>query len=719
MEPSNNSVTIATEAITSPQSSVSQEDWGSGLWMEGSGSDSDDRDSGRDNSPPMTNEATRAGQEDTWPDVTQPEWPMEEPCQVISAETSDGSDREIEACHFPEPSASKTWPTDGDNERDSRQGPEGEASTPGTSQTSLQRQQQDGFLQHGTVADSQQGELLLQRLCLLQQKQEVQQVFEGSPPLATVALEPASQRPGCHGSACVVVREWAGRRREGEEKGSEQTGEEAQQSVAGLHTGEEANQEQRERGAESAQRGETKANGGREGQSNPPAHRRGSRMEASNGEDNQSDSGVSADFSPGSTVELCPAPCAPQEDPDACPAPLNETPIEREIRRAVEREQSLRRSRGLTSTQEFVEIPLRKPVLSRAVPSRAAKGEGTDRQFAGKKMLKEISVEAQREEVLVLMGKLPGVYDKGTVRQLREKKQLFEAFQEKREMSGSLTPLSKRPSFSASDISAAGSQMGDGPNAGPVLESGHGLDQIAQKQDQKPGSAGYGGEDFGNTHRGLCGPTLSEGTSSQIIILENNVFLHTPVPNPDGLQHPSHSTGSLPEAHDVTVVDSGTVGEGRRVVGEAEGTEEAEEEEEEEVSMVRENPFFKLRSSMSLRPDVEQDIQEGRQRERELRRQRSSLYGTTGAGGGRPASTGTRSPTPSQNGLSTSELPSYTTSPTPSARQSLGKLDLTWPPAQPSAEVTGQTEAPRSRRKTQLLQRWESGTVNGHEEEQD
>ncbi|KAG5853862.1 hypothetical protein ANANG_G00031090 [Anguilla anguilla] len=671
MEPSNNSVTIATEAITSPQSSVSQEDWG---WMEGSGSDSDDRDSGRDNSPPMTNEATRAGQEDTWPDVTQPEWPMEEPCLVISAETSDGSDREIEACHFPEPSASQTWPVEGDNEGDSRQDPEGEASTPGTSQTSLRQQQQDGFLQHGTVADSQQGELLLQRLCLLQQKQEVQQVFEGSPPLATVALEPASQRPGCHGSACVVVREWAGRRREGEEKGSEQTGEEARQSVAGLHTGEEANQEQRERGAESAQRGETKANGGREGQSNPPAHRRGSRMEASNGEDNQSDSG---------------------EDPDACPAPLNETPIEREIRRAVEREQSLRRSRGLDRTQEFVEIPLRKPVLSRAVPSRAAKGEGTDRQFAGKKMLKEISVEAQREEVLVLMGKLPGVYDKGTVRQLREKKQLFEAFQEKREPSGSLTPLSKRPSFSASDISAAGSQTGDGPNAGPVLESGHGLDQIAQKQDQKPGSAGYGDEDFGNTHRGLCGPTLSEGTSSQIIILENNVFLHTPVPNPDGLQHPSHSTGSLPEAHDVTVVDSGTVGEGRRVVGEAAGTEEAEEEEEEE------------------------DIQEGRQRERELRRQRSSLYGTTGAGGGRPASTGTRSPTPSQNGLSASELPSYTTSPTPSARQSLGKLDLTWPPAQPSAEVTGQTEAPRSRRKTQLLQRWESGVVNGHEEEQD
>ncbi|KAJ8363422.1 hypothetical protein SKAU_G00122530 [Synaphobranchus kaupii] len=122
---------------------------------------------------------------------------------------------------------------------------------------------------------------------------------------------------------------------------------------------------------------------------------------------------------------------------------------------------------------------------------------------------------------------------------------------------------------------------------------------------------------------------------------------------------------------------------------------------------------------MSLRPYLEQDIQEGRQREKELRRQRSSLYGATGGGGGRPASMETRSPMPSQNGLCTLELPLHTTSSTPSARQSLGKLDLTWPPAQPSMEATGQTETPRSRQKTLLLERWESGIVNGHQAEQD
>ncbi|XP_061088785.1 uncharacterized protein misp3 [Conger conger] len=706
MEPSNNSVTIATEAITSPQSSLSLEDWGSGLSMEDS--DSEDRDSERDISPPMTRDDPRAEQEETWLNVTQSEWPMEESPQAITAETPDDSVREVEAFNFPQACASQTWPAKGEAERDSRQGPEGEASTTGFCQPSLQQQQQ-GLLQHGTTADSQQGELLLRRLCLLQQKQEAQQVFEGSPPLATVALEPASQGPGCHDSVCVVVREWAGRRREGEEKASRQTGGEGPQSVAGLHSGEEGKEEQCGRGAESAQRGETKANRERQGRPNSPVHPRGSRMEVLNGEDNQSDSGVSADFSPGSTMELCSTPFDP-EDPSPSPAPLKETPIEREIRRAVEREQSLRRSRGLIRTQEFVEIPMRKPVLSQTLPSRSGKGEGTDRQLAGKKMQKEISLEAQREEVLVQMGKVPGIYDRGTVRQLREKRQLFEAFQEKSETSGSLRSLSTRPSSSASDIFALGSQKADGPTAGPVLERGQSLDLITPKLDQKAGPAGCWEEGFSNTHQGLCGPTLSEGTTSQVIILENNMVLHIPVPNPDKLPEPSHSTGSLSEAHSVTVVDSGTMTEGGRVVGEA-------EQEDEEVSMVRVNPFFKLRSSMSLRPDVEQDIEEGRQREKELRRQRSSLYGTTG--GARPASAEPRSPTPSQNGLSTPELPSHTTSSAPSARQSLGKLERTWPPVQPSVEVPGQTEAPRSRKKTLLLQRWESGTVNGHQEEQD
>uniref|UniRef100_A0A4W6FT92 A-kinase anchor protein 2 C-terminal domain-containing protein n=1 Tax=Lates calcarifer TaxID=8187 RepID=A0A4W6FT92_LATCA len=141
----------------------------------------------------------------------------------------------------------------------------------------------------------------------------------------------------------------------------------------------------------------------------------------------ESDSGVSTDFSPCGTME------GNTNVSTGTPATApKETPIEREIRRAIEREHSLRRSRGLPNpptSPEYVEIPLRKTVLCQSLDSKSERCQGKDRQFAGKKMQHEIHEEVQREEDLVKLGKVPGFYDKGTVRQLREKKQLFEAFQ--------------------------------------------------------------------------------------------------------------------------------------------------------------------------------------------------------------------------------------------------------------------------------------------------
>uniref|UniRef100_A0A674D6H5 Uncharacterized protein n=1 Tax=Salmo trutta TaxID=8032 RepID=A0A674D6H5_SALTR len=113
---------------------------------------------------------------------------------------------------------------------------------------------------------------------------------------------------------------------------------------------------------------------------------------------------------------------------------MKETPIKREIRQSAEREQSLRRSRCMSNTQEgqeVVDIPLMKtPLLAKTLSSKAGPGQGADWQFSEKKMQKEISQEIQRELVLVNMGKIPGVYSKGTVRQMRESKLLFEAFQQ-------------------------------------------------------------------------------------------------------------------------------------------------------------------------------------------------------------------------------------------------------------------------------------------------
>ncbi|KAJ8264030.1 hypothetical protein GJAV_G00144280 [Gymnothorax javanicus] len=716
MEPSNNCDAIATEGIASSQSMISQEDWENEPCEEVS--DCKNKDSEKEAIPPVMGRAARVKLGESWPNVAQSGLSLEEALQVVCAETPSDPVREDEAVYCPHACTNQPWPGEGDIERDRRWGFEVEMCTSGISQPSQQQPliEQEDLPIHGNTSDHQQGEPLLHRLSLLEQNQEAQQVFERSPPLATVAQEPASQAQGCHGSACVVcVKERAGTRGEREEEVIGQTGGKGEQSTVGLHTGEEGREGQTERAEESKQSGETRVKVGAESESNHQVHLRGSGMDFSNVDDNQSDSGVSADFSPSSTLELC---SFPPEDPR--PSPLNETPIEREIRRTMEREQSLRRARGLTKTQEFVEVPLMKPVLSRTLPSRSGKAEGLDRQFAGKKMQREISLEAQREEVLVQLGKVPGSYDKGTVRQLRERKQLFEAFQEPKEtLDSPRTQSTRRSSSVASDISALGSQKDHQPSSGPTLEL------INQKQHPKLDKASCREEDSRNNHQGLCGPMLTEGTSSQVIILESNMIFCPRVPNQNGVPNPRSGSSLVGHPHKAMVGDLGARTETGRVIGELGGREEGRdlemegEEEEDETSMVKENPFFKLRSSMSLRPDVEQDIQQGRQRERELRKQRNNLYGTPGTGGGRTASPAASTATPSQNGLTAPVVTSHESSSTlpGSARQSLGKLGLTWPPTQSS--VKGQTEVARSRKKTALFERWESGMVNGHQEEQD
>uniref|UniRef100_A0A3Q4I5T7 A-kinase anchor protein 2 C-terminal domain-containing protein n=1 Tax=Neolamprologus brichardi TaxID=32507 RepID=A0A3Q4I5T7_NEOBR len=153
-----------------------------------------------------------------------------------------------------------------------------------------------------------------------------------------------------------------------------------------------------------------------------------------------SDSGVSADFSPSNTLESSPSTVS------------RETPIEREIRRSIEREHSLRRSRGLPNlhiTPEYVEVPLRKTVLSNSVAVKTEWCQDKDREFAGKKMLHEIQTETQREQDLVKLGKIPGFYDKGTVRQIREKKQIYETFQTPSDSTFTASTSRRAPSVSS------------------------------------------------------------------------------------------------------------------------------------------------------------------------------------------------------------------------------------------------------------------------------
>ncbi|NXB59933.1 MISP protein, partial [Struthidea cinerea] len=105
----------------------------------------------------------------------------------------------------------------------------------------------------------------------------------------------------------------------------------------------------------------------------------------------------------------------------------NETPIEREIRMAMEREENLWKERGiprLTSSSELVEIQT-KPVLNiHSSPGPGRKGK--DRGRASLYVQREIEQETKREEDLKRQGRLLGAYDKGTQQELEERKRVFE-----------------------------------------------------------------------------------------------------------------------------------------------------------------------------------------------------------------------------------------------------------------------------------------------------
>ncbi|KAM7394099.1 hypothetical protein PAMP_020919 [Pampus punctatissimus] len=481
-----------------------------------------------------------------------------------------------------------------------------------------------------------------------------QQVFgQSSVPLSTVAMEMSNQGgAACQGSGCVVtVRERqsrAGKRTEGEsetgaEEGQKESGLEKNKAVGQLHGGGLL------RYSKTVQIREQKTEKYNCGVCSK--HIRHTRMECDSCDDSQSDSGVSADFSPCSTLEGSTTITTGCTIPATVP---KETPIEREIRRAIEREQSLRRSRGLPNpptSPEYVDIPLRKTVLSQSLPAKSERCQGKDRQFAGKKMQHDIHEEAQREQDLVKLGKVPGFYDKGTVRQLKEKKLLFEAFQKPSDATVTISCRSKPTSWSsASDISTLENQEDISTPAstlgGSDVKRRRSLDLLSPTKSTNSDKIGD------STSLTPQGPGFSEGTSCQVIILENNPSIPA-----------QRLYGTKPGRGAETAVDSGApyVSPGGII-------ERVQEKEEEEEMAPKENPFFKLRSSTNL-VKVEQDIREAQEREKELQKQRISLYGGTGG---------------AKEGVGVGE-----------ARQLVGKISV-WPPAQAEEEKINRPEV-RSR----------------------
>nr|XP_040047704.1 uncharacterized protein LOC120828283 isoform X2 [Gasterosteus aculeatus aculeatus] len=316
---------------------------------------------------------------------------------------------------------------------------------------------------------------------------------------------------------------------------------------------------------------------------------------------------------------------------------------------------SLQRASGIfdvADDPDVLEIPFKNHITLDPFPTE----DGGDWQFSSQKMKKEISQETRRELVLVNQGKIPGGYSKGEVRQRKETKLLFEAFQQ---------------------INT------DGPARPPrPIVKGHVYPSVLERTRSM--------EMLSLKSRPVC------RTQSFRLIKESEK--HAEILRPSSLKsgsldkaRPSHSARHKERAQPSGSADSG---------GDA-GSRDTEANGPKECPAVRGNPFFKLRPALALKPEVEKDIREAKEREEELRRQRCTLYGENGPRG--------------EDGEGSRFKPTLATD---VRKQLRGKLERVWPPPskkdQKNSEQTQEAKVHRvGGQRASLWQRWESGLING------
>uniref|UniRef100_V9L175 A-kinase anchor protein 2 C-terminal domain-containing protein n=1 Tax=Callorhinchus milii TaxID=7868 RepID=V9L175_CALMI len=307
----------------------------------------------------------------------------------------------------------------------------------------------------------------------------------------------------------------------------------------------------------------------------------------------------------------------PPSEPEVSAQPSKETPIEREIREAAEREQNFRRSRGLETgveCQELVEITM-KSVLLQPLPAPKAKERG---QRAGSQMQREIRLESKREQDLVSLGMVSGKYDRGESRELEEKRRVFE---------------STLPGL------------------------------IKAKANAK-------------------NPVYNGATDQTVIIMESSNFFRP-------TSHLHHLPNAQARSEELLTEPGVFRGPGKY----------PDAPNPNSLSPAK-NPFFPLRrNSHSV---LEEEIRLAQERERALRKQRYSIYG-------------------SQLASAKEFIPSWTQCVNGTEKPNLGKLQISWPPTQPNLDMNRKTHSNRPQKThgqtNSLLQRWEAGILGNCQDE--
>ncbi|XP_049418455.1 uncharacterized protein LOC125880185 [Epinephelus fuscoguttatus] len=348
-----------------------------------------------------------------------------------------------------------------------------------------------------------------------------------------------------------------------------------------------------------------------------------------------------------------------------------ETSMERQIHEEVQGIQSLQRAGGvfnLADNPDVLEIPFKTNILLEPLSSKDDPDQRTDWQFSEQKMKKEISQEIQRELVLVNQGKIPGGYSKGEVRQLKETKLLFEAFQQ--DNTGGPTRNRKPPA-----------SLMKGHVYPSVLERTRSLELLSHKSCP-----------VSRTHSlRLCKETEK---SPEILRSRSptggsrDKTRLAPYAKQDKHTRPYKSMDSINTDVSMPAVETRSKSrEGNLGI---------------ESPILKQNPFFKLRPALALQPEVEKDIREAKEREEELRRQRCTLYGEN-----------------RQNSEDGDKSRFNPTLESDVRKLSRGKLERVWPPPSKKDQMKSEQtqQEPKVHRaggqKAPLWQRWESGLING------
>ncbi|XP_075715261.1 uncharacterized protein MISP3 isoform X2 [Rhinoderma darwinii] len=349
-------------------------------------------------------------------------------------------------------------------------------------------------------------------------------------------------------------------------------------------------------------------------------------------------------------------------------SPTHETPIEREIRQTMEREMTLRQERGISS---LIGQPQLVEVRRKTISVEPVAVPGKERQLAGAQMQREIQLETQREQDLVELGKVMGTYDRGSQQELQERKMIFEIMNTE----PSDAPIKKKQSEP---------QLQTKPQEAPQLNISISTNHVLPATETKKG------------------PSYTEANGSNVIIIEHSSLLRRSAQGNTFSSAPAESRRSTPADYSrSTPADSR-----RSIPAEISRTNSTGSPFPNSVdSPVPPGSPYQLLRSPSPHSLLEREIEEVKERERELRRQRSSIYG--------------RDNNVEEATQKTQENASDIQSVYQPERPNWRKLEVNWPPSKDAA-MNGQQvmDSPRTRRqRSALIQSWESGTPNPKDDE--